>query len=353
MMKLVVRGMLVGGLALLWLPLGVAASNCQVVPPTSGPGMALTLHLSTGCTEQEREARVVDAAQLMQAFKEGKGIDLSGVVVRGDLSLDTLPVGSLPPDLDGLKELQGREVRVISGSVTIVDSVVRGAIRHGSQQGLLVVKGPVTLSGTTFEQLVDLSRSVFIQPVTLSGARFLRESYFVQGRFLRDVFAESTSFGPHTRFHRSVFQGPVTFQQSRFNGLAEFLEVVFEKDVNLSRAYFKLGTGFSGSRFQGLADFTEASFDRDAFFTFALFEGDADFRRTTFRSTADFSDASFKRRNDFSKAVFEKGSQFARVARSTTGQAPQESENQVIQYGMILSLLVFSALLIAYLIRLR
>ena len=352
-MKLVVRGMLVGGLTILWLPLAAAASNCQVESPDSGPGVALTRHLGAGCTEQDREARAVDAAQLIQAFKEGKGIDLSGVIIRGDLSLDNLPVGPLPPELEGMKELQGRDLRVISGSVTIVDSVVRGMIRHGSPQGFLVVQGPVTFSGTTFEQPVDLSRTVFTQPVTLSAARFLRESYFVQGQFLRDVFAEHTSFGPHTRFHRSVFQGPVTFQQSRFNGLAEFLEVVFEKDVNLSRTYFKLGTGFSGSRFQGLADFSEASFASDAFFTFTQFEGDADFRRVTFRSTADFSDASFKRRDDFSQASFEKGSQFARAARSTTGQRPQESENQTIQYAIILSLLVGGALVIAYLIRLR
>src|SRR6185295_10688696 len=136
MMKLVVSGMLVGGLALLWLPLAAAASNCQVESHASGPGVALTRHLGAGCTEQEREARAVDAAQLLQAFKEGKGIDLSGVVVQGDLSLDMLPVGPLPPELEGTKELQGREVRVISGSMVIVNSVVRGAIRHGSTQGL-------------------------------------------------------------------------------------------------------------------------------------------------------------------------------------------------------------------------
>lgn len=353
MMSRIFAWIMVGGLAFLCLPLGAAASNCQVESIASGPGVALTRHLSAGCTEQEREAQAVDAAQLMQAFKEGRGIDLSGVIIRGDLSLEMLPVGPLPPELEEMKELQGRELRVISGSVTIVDSVVRGAIRHGSPQGLLVVQGPVTLSATTFEQLVDLSRAVFTQPVTLSNVRFLRESYFVQGRFLRDVFAEHTSFGPHTRFHRSVFQGPVTFQQSRFNGLAEFLEVVFEKDVNLSRTYFKLGTGFSGSRFQGLADFSEASFGGDAFFTFSQFEGDADFRGATFRSTADFSDASFKGRDDFSQSVFEKGSQFARAARSTTGQGPQESENQIVQYAIILSLLVGGALVIAYLIRLR
>ena len=138
-------------------------------------------------------------------------------------------------------------------------------------QGLLVVTGAVTFSGTKFEELVDLSRSVFLQPVILSGAVFLKESYFVQGRFLREVVAEKTCRSARTpRFHRSVFKGPVTFQQSRFSGMAEFLEVRFEKDANLSGASFKLGTGFSGSRFQGQANFSEASFDSQAFFTFTL-----------------------------------------------------------------------------------
>ena len=353
MIKRICAWIMVGGLAILWLPLGAAASNCQVETPASGPGVALTLHLGTDCTEQEREARAVDATQLLQAFREGRGIDLSGVVIRGDLSLDTLPLSPLPFELEGIKELQGREVRVVPGAMLIVNSVVRGTMRHGSIEGLLVLKGPATFSGTRFEQLVDLSRAVFIQPVTLSGAVFLRESYFVQGRFLRDVFAEKTAFGPHTRFHRSVFQGPVTFQQSGFNGLAEFLEVVFEKDVNLSRAYFKLGTGFSGSHFLGQADFAEASFDREAFFTFTLFDGDANFRGATFRSTADFSDASFKGRDDLSKAFFEKGPQFTRATRAVTGHAPQGLDNQTSQHAIILSLLVFSALAIVYLIRWR
>ena len=353
MMNRIGAWILVGGLAVLGLPLGAAGSNCPMETSAPGPGTTLTRHLSADCTEEEREARAVDATELLQAFKEGKGIDLSGVVVRGDLSLDTLPVGPLPPELEGMKELQRHEVRVIPGSLIIVNSVVHGAVRHGSTQGLLVAKGPVTFSGTKFEQLVDLSRAVFVQPVTMSGARFLRESYFVQGRFLRDVSAEKTAFGPHTRFHRSIFQGPVTFQQSGFNGLAEFLEVVFEKDANLSRTYFKLGTGFSGSRFQGLADFSEATFDREAFFTFTLFDGDAYFRRVMFRSTADFSDARFKGREDFSKVFFEKGPDFTRATRSSMAQAPLGLENQTVQYVIILSLLIFSALLIVYLIRLR
>ncbi|HKO30681.1 MAG TPA: pentapeptide repeat-containing protein [Nitrospiraceae bacterium] len=341
----------VGGLAILGLPLSTAGSNCRMELAASGPGVALTRHLGADCTEQEREARAVDATELLQAFREGKGIDLSGVVIRGDLALDLLPIGPLPPELEELKDLQGREVRVIPGSLIIVNSVMQGVVRHSSAQGLLVAKGPVTFSGTKFEQMVDLSRAVFVQPVTMSDAVFLRESYFVQGRFLRDVSAEKTVFGSHTRFHRSVFQGPVTYQQSRFNGLVEFLEVVFEKDADLSRTSFKLGTGFSGSRFQGLANFSDASFDREAYFTYTLFDGDTDFRGTTFRSTADFSNASFKGRDDFSKTSFKKSPQFTGAARLATGQSPPVPENQMAPYAIGLSILTLIALLIIYLIR--
>ena len=106
MMNRIGAWILVGGLAVLGLPLGAAGSNCPMETSAPGPGTTLTRHLSADCTEEEREARAVDATELLQAFKEGKGIDLSGVVVRGDLSLDTLPVGPLPPELEGMKELQ-------------------------------------------------------------------------------------------------------------------------------------------------------------------------------------------------------------------------------------------------------
>ena len=351
MMNRIFEWIVVSGLALLWLPLGAAGSNCQVETPTSGPETALTRHLGAGCTEQEREAQAVGAAQLLQAFREGKGIDLSGVVILGDLSLDALPVSPLPPEFEGMKELQGHEVRVIPGSMMIVNSVVRGAIKHRSAQGLLVVKGPVTFRGTRFEQVVDLSRAVFIQPVTLSGAAFMKESYFVQGRFLRGLFAEKTAFGPHTRFHRSVFQGPVTFQQSRFNGMAEFLEVASRR-MRIYRAPISNWVpGFLGAIFKAWQTFSDASFDREAFFTFTQFDHDADFRRATFRSTADFSDASFKGRGDFSTTLFEKGSQFTRAARSATVQAPPERDTAIIQYAAIFILLTFGALLIIYRVR--
>ncbi len=327
------------------------SADCRVdgAEGTSG----FTMHLSAGCTEAEREARAIVGAKIIQAIKEGKAVDLSGVVVRGDVQFGDLPSGTPPKELETIVAGAEGDLRIVPAAFTIVNSTVRGAIRHPSTHGRLVFSGPVTLSGTTFEQVVDLSRAVFVHPVTWSGAIFLRECYFVQGQFLADVFAEKTAFGPHARFHRSRFRGPVTFQQSGFSGMAEFLEVEFDREANFSRTYFKLGTGFSGSRFGKLADFSEALFDREAFFTFTQFGGDAFFRRATFRSTADFDDARFDGRDDFEKVLFEGESRFARVKRPAQRPGALGVESPQVQYVITLSLLVFSALLIVYLIRSR
>ena len=333
------------------VPVPVAA-GCLVEDAAPGAQGLFRVHLSASCTQAERETRAIKASDLLAALKRGVTVDLDGVVIRGDLVLDALPVVADPPALDGIIGPQDREVRVIAGGLSVMNSLVRGKIVHRSPDGILVFSGPVTFAGTTFEQMVDLSRSVFVQPVVLSGVVFLAEGYFVEGRFLRELTGEKTAFGPHTRFHRSRFYGPLTLEQSGFSGLAEFLEVRFDRDANLARTYFKSGTGFSGSQFAGLADFSEALFDGDAFFTFTRFDGDVYFRRATFRATADFDDAQFNGREDFSKVFFEKGPQFTRAKRAGNQQS-LGIENPQIQYVITLSLLLFSAVLVAYLVRSR
>lgn len=327
------------------------ASACEM--KTGSGEAALILSLSSDCTDAERERHSVQASRVIDAIQRGKGVDLSGVVIRGDLLFDVLTAGPVPEDLKGIAAIESNDVRIVQGAVSIVGSIVHGAIRQQSVQGQLVFRGPVTLTETRFEQTVDLSQSVFMQPLLLSGAIFLRESYFVRARFLSGVIGEKTAFGPHTRFHRARFHGPTTFQQSGFSGLAEFLEVEFDQDVNFSRTYFKLGSGFSGSRFHGMADFSESLFDREAFFPFVIFQGDAFFRRATFRSTADFSNAEFQGRDDFAKVLFEGGPEFSGAKRIGRAEDPLGLENQKVQYVITLSLLVFSALLIVYLIKLK
>ncbi|WP_455370290.1 pentapeptide repeat-containing protein [Petrachloros mirabilis] len=340
-------------LAIVCLGNGKAFAECVVDGDTENPQGSLTLRLSQDCSGADRESRALDAQKVLEAIRSGRSIDLEGAVIQGDLDLEKLPVRSNPPPVDGVTIQLGQEVRVVAGSLSVVNSIVRGSMKHGSRRGMLVFRGPVSFAGTTFEQLVDLSRAVFTQSMKLSGATFLRESYFVQGRFLREVIAEQTVFGPHTRFHLSQFEEPVSFSRSRFGGLAEFLEVTFRMKTNFSGSSFKLGTGFSGSHFQGPADFSESLFEGDAFFTFTRFDGEADFRRARFRATADFDDAQFNAGEQFSGVTYEKEPQFARSKRPTPSTQIVGGGNPQVQYAITLGLLLLSAMLIAYLVKSR
>jgi hypothetical protein len=103
-----------------------------------------------------------------------------------------------------------------------------------------------------------------------------------------------------------------------------------------------MGTGFSGSRFGGILDFSEALFEREAFFTFTVFERDAYFRRSTFRGTADFSDAQFKGIDDFSKVMFDVQPSFARAKASGARPSPGSLQDPRMMYGIAAILAVFT-----------
>jgi hypothetical protein len=247
MLKRAGIGVWVGLLLYCGQAIELGAGECRVVTASS-QGL-FKIHLSAECTKSERESHAIDAAVLLEALKGGRAIDLNGVVIRGNLTFDALPVSSNPPVIEGVIGRDDHEIRVITAPVSILNSVVQGTIIHRSSEGALVFGGPVTFAETIFEHTVDLSRSVFTQPVTVSGAIFLRESYFVQVHFLGAVNGEKTAFGPHTRFHRSQFHDMVTLQQSGFSGLAEwriFLKLC-SMEMRFSRLHDSTVMPFSGA----------------------------------------------------------------------------------------------------------
>jgi uncharacterized protein YjbI with pentapeptide repeats len=317
--------------------------------PPAGVSTIFMRHLGRDCTAQEREIRAVAAGDILSALKDGKGLDLVGVVITGDLMLDQLPLvetSGLPPlSLRVQQRLAGegfKQIRAITGPISIQDSIVKGVLGTNLKEGLLVVAAPVTMTGTTFEQTFDLSHTAFLGPVDFSQAVFLRQGFFIKALFAQAVRFEKTAFGVHSRFHRAVFEGPVTFHRAGFNGFGEFLEVTFEKEARFSQTYFKMGTGFSGSRFKGTLNFSEALFEREAFFTFTVFEQDAYFRRTAFRGPADFSDAEFRGVDDFSKVLFGTEPRFTRTKVKAEPPSLKGLQDLRIQYGIAAALVVFA-----------
>ncbi|MDO9120063.1 MAG: pentapeptide repeat-containing protein [Nitrospira sp.] len=339
---------------------GAVEAACTVESSPGGKPGPLMKHLSPDCTKAEREAQVVSAASVMQALTQRQAVDLVGVVLQGDLIFDQLPVrksqipkGLTPEQQAALSALNDEEPRIVAGNLIIRDSVVDGALRHRSAKGTLEFEGTVDFHGTRFTDGVDLSRSVFQKSLAIDGALFEREAYFVQGHFAQGLSCAEAKFGPHTRFHRSVFRGPVDCQGSLFDGMAEFLEVVCEAPVNFERARFGLGTGFSGAHFKKLANFSDAIFSREAFFAFVVFSGEARFAGAQFLQAADFSNADFKRGDDLAKVRFDQKP----LTNGTKGIAQEGAgkggQSDFQQYAITLGILLVAAFLVAYAVKLK
>lgn len=325
---------------------GMLRAECTAEISGTGATAAFTLHLSSSCTEAEREARAIPAQDLLRVLAEGKGLDLAGVVIQGDLLLDELPaqkaeaVRDLSPEdrlvLDGFKD---EDVHVIRGPFVIKNARVKGRIINRLKRGVLLITGPVVLAHTRFSGLVDVSRTVFLGLVDGSSAMFEQESYFVQDRFTQGAMFLETKFGPHARFHRSIFAGPAIFRGATFHGLAEFLEVTFAQDANFSQASFRMGTGFSGAHCRAKCNFSSAQFDGDAFFLFALFDRPVTFASARFGSQADFSDASFIGSDDLAEATFARAPLLTRTTRVTAtlpGRADRAPFSQAVMVGLFL-----------------
>lgn len=305
-----------------------------------------------GCSEKDREALAVPAHDILQAFEAGHGVELEGVVVQGDLFLDRLPLQSVTLDRiphpvvrEALTREDTKEVRIIHGPFILRDVLVEGTVATNLiGSGFFFMKGRVSMSGTKFEQSLDLSRTVFFGPVDFSEAVIAHEGFFIKAMFTRPARFEKTAFGTHSRFHRAVFSEEATFTRAGFNGLAEFLEVTFEEETGFSRTRFNMGTGFSGSRFKGILDFSEATFEQAAYFRFTEFVEDAYFRRTVFKSEADFTQAKFGGVSDFTKVLFEVPPHFEGVTPSS-GQPPLKGlQDPTIQIGIVVLVAAFIVL---------
>ncbi len=294
----------------------LAGGACSVQMSEPSRGVEFVKRLSLSCTQRERETEVVEAAAILEAMAQGWSVELVGVIVRGDLSLDHLPLlhdstpaadqaGTGQAGRRGQKPVEEVEQRRVRGSLTIKDSIVEGAVLHRSARGMLLFEKPVDFRGTVFQKDVDLSRSVFQEEIWLSRATFKRETYFVQGAFVKGLECQDTTFGPRTRFHRSTFRGTVDCTGALFDGMAELLEVTFEQGGIFERARFGSGTGFSGSRFWRDANFRDAIFSRDTYFAHCDFEGTTMFSGAQFLATADFSEAVFRQPDDLVKARFD------------------------------------------------
>ena len=290
---------------------------CRVEEGTDHRVMAR--ELKGTCGEEDRRTLAVSADDVLTVLQQGKGVILKGVALAGDLPLAWLRLQPLDPELVRypaiVKRIEAEQVpavRVIDGPFIFEDVEVQGILttnlrfRGGKpEKGYLVVRGPVSLRGSTIQRSMDWSRTVFLDRADFSGMDVGYEGFFIRSMFAGGADFSRTSFGTHSRFHLARFLEKAAFTEAQFRGLAEFLEVSFAEDAGFARTRFLQGAGFSGSRFHKTLDLSGVRFDREVYFRFTEFRGQADFHRAVFRNTADFTEARFRGAVDFRGAVFE------------------------------------------------
>ena len=301
------------------------------------------------CGDEDRRALAVSADDVLTALDRDQGVVLKGVVLTGDLPLDRLRLQPFEPGLvrhaaitEQIEAERVSAVRVIDGPFMLEDVEVQGILATNLvESGYIVVRGPVSLRGSTIRQSMDLSRMVFLDRADFSDMHIGHEGFFIRAMFARDADFTRTAFGTHSRFHRARFLGKAAFTGARFHGLAEFLEVSFAEDAGFARTRFLQGTGFSGSRFHKTLDLSGARFDREVYFRFTEYQGDADFHRALFRNTADFTEAQFRGDVDFREAVFE----YPHLVSGVDLPGPGSREGMSVRDRDFLLLLLILALL--------
>ena len=285
--------------------------GCELKESSSSEAKVFRRHLIGSCTSEERERFAISTDVLFQALHAEKSLDLLGVTIVGDLLFDQLPLQpmngtSLISDAAQqiVAERRIQSGRIIPGSLSIRDSVIHGNWATNLRDGLLMIVGDVLITGTTFKQSMDFSKTAFLGTVNFTHSSIQYEGFFIGAHFEKEAIFEGVSFGTHSRFHKARFRQNANFFEGQFNGLAEFLEVEFEKRANFAQAQFQMGTGFSGTQFHGPSDFSQSKFTRETFFRFAIFQQDANFQDAIFREVSDFTSAKFAGNADFENVEF-------------------------------------------------
>ncbi|PSQ45834.1 pentapeptide repeat-containing protein [Halobacteriales archaeon SW_7_68_16] len=170
--------------------------------------------------------------------------------------------------------------------------------------------------GTTFEATVDLAEVTCADDATFDGARFEAETTLATATFA----GASNERDDNASFADVEFAGPVAFDGAEF-GAVTFADASFEAETSFEETVFDGNAEFGGATFAALLGFDEARFDADAdlggcefadrvSFRGARFAGgarsideDADFREATFAGPALFVEAHFRDAN-FARATF-------------------------------------------------
>ena len=262
------------------------------------------------------------------------GIDLSGSLIQGDLSVARLsrriPAygDALLPQLETFRKtfqplLQSSTAGLsgnYAGRAYSAPAYSRRLSRfllptvQSVQPDTFVFQGPLLLNQTCFNGVFDASNLYFLGPVEAQsaiftqlaqwqGTKFNRAALFNQSQFQQESSFRSALFAGRAQFNQVRFSGDSSWQAAEFHAQAGFADTDFQT-VSFARSHWHTNADFERARVYRTANFQKSRFDQALFLTEALLEGAISFRQAQFQQSISLRAAHVLGQVDFGDARF-------------------------------------------------
>ncbi len=281
------------------------------------------------------------------------GVDFSGALVQGDLSLARLsrriPAYSdaLLPELEMFKQtlqpplsqsspFQASPFQAspfqspfsssfasserLQNSATYTHNYAKRLSRFllpsvpAAQPDTLVFQGPLLLNQTCFNGLFDASNLYFLNRVEAQGSLFTQLAQWQAAKFAQNALFSNSQFQQESSFRGAVFLGRTRFNQAQFSGESDWQSAVFKGSTsfagtdfhvaNFARSHWHTNADFEQAKFHATATFQKSRFDQALFLTDTSLEAAVNFRQAQFQQSISLRAAHILGQVDFGDARF-------------------------------------------------
>lgn len=268
--------------------------------------------------------QAVSAEQFYQRLQQGLnsaqplGLDLSNSLIKGDLALSQLSLrmpaysGTAFPTLKAFEQST-------QPSRSPTATLARTFLIQPQNVPLdtFVFQGPLLLSQTCFNGVlnatdlyflgpVEANQAIFTQMANWQGAKFAKSANFSQGQFQQESSFRSALFASRAQFQQSTFSGPTSWQSADFQKSASFAKADFHS-ANFLRSHWQSNADFDQAIFHEAISFQKSRYDQSLLLTNAQLEAAANLRQAQFQQSVSLRGTRILNQVDFGDARFAEG----------------------------------------------
>jgi len=276
----------------------------------------------------------VEASDLVDRVRDGRGIDRAGITVVGELDLrdagtvqipfrcvSCLFTGSIVARdviFNRMLDLSGSR---IDGSIDAVGSVLSGGfLFRSSDESPARIGGPADFSHSTFGDATSFDGATFANASDFTGSTFLGRTSFADVMFEGDTSFDDVTFSADAVFSSlalatsedeppltcapvvlGAFAGQASFDRAAFGGVVDFRQRCFVQDATFLSATFNKRVDFTLANFHAKTSFDGASFEGDGAFLASSFDGEVSFQRASAARSLIFEDTWFAGHANFNR----------------------------------------------------